>query len=174
MPVPGFWGFAWYLLHFQLLHPLPIYDWHPSSCCHSLESQNGWVCVCFKTVWALQVEFPENLAVSSAVPLPTAFYSQKLWGFIFQALEPQAVQSSLGLGLLDPKVSFLIFIHHMIMWDHLCLFCCHHCLSVQYHVSLPLHPISISLPILPIWMNVASLNPWLQDFHTAQCSDGSG
>ena len=35
-------------------------------------------------------------------------------------------------------------------------------------------PISMSLPLLPIWMNVASLNPWLLDFHTAWFSGGSG
>ena len=35
-------------------------------------------------------------------------------------------------------------------------------------------PISATLPLLPIYMNVASLNPWLLCFHTAQFSDGSG
>ena len=34
--------------------------------------------------------------------------------------------------------------------------------------------VSATLPLLPFWMNVASLNPWLSDFHTAQLSDGSG
>ena len=28
--------------------------------------------------------------------------------------------------------------------------------------------ISVSLPLLPIWVNVAPLNPWLLDFCTAQ------
>ena len=28
-------------------------------------------------------------------------------------------------------------------------------------------PVSTSLLLLPIWMNVASLNPWLLVFHTA-------
>ena len=44
-------------------------------------------------------------------PTPIDFYSQKLWGFIFPVLEPWAVQSGMGLGLLAPKVSLLIFIH---------------------------------------------------------------
>ena len=35
-------------------------------------------------------------------------------------------------------------------------------------------PASATLPLLPIWMSVASLNPWLSDFHTAQFSDSSG
>ena len=33
---------------------------------------------------------------------------------------------------------------------------------------------SMTLPLLPIWMNVASLNPWLSDFYTAGFSDNSG
>ena len=30
-----------------------------------------------------------------------------------------------------------------------------------------------SLPLLPVWMNVSSLTPWLSDFHTIQFSVGS-
>ena len=49
------------------------------------------------------MESLENPAISSATPTPTGFYSQKLWGFIFLALEPWAVQSSLGLGSVTPN-----------------------------------------------------------------------
>ena len=35
-------------------------------------------------------------------------------------------------------------------------------------------PISTTLPLLPAWVNVASLNPWLSDFHIIWFSDGSG
>ena len=31
-----------------------------------------------------------------------------------------------------------------------------------------------SLPLLPVWMNVSSLTPWLLDFHTVQFSVSSG
>ena len=31
----------------------------------------------------------------------------------------------------------------------------------------PLFPGSATALLLPVWMNVASLNPWLSDFHTA-------
>ena len=45
---------------------------------------------------------------------------------------------------------------------------------LSLHVTLcPLHPGSMTPPLLPIWMNVTSLNHWLSDFHTAQFSDGS-
>ena len=35
-------------------------------------------------------------------------------------------------------------------------------------------PVSMDLPLLPVWMNVASFNPWLSEFHTAWFSDYSG
>ena len=45
------------------------------------------------------------------------------------------------------------------------------CASLPLHASPPLQASSrssASLSLLPIWINVASLNPWLLDFHTAQ------
>ena len=30
------------------------------------------------------------------------------------------------------------------------------------------------LPLLPVWMNVSSLNPWLSDFHAVRVSGSSG
>ena len=102
---------------------------------------------------------------------PTGFYSQKLWGFILLELELWAVKSDLGLGSLTPKVSLPIFIHHTWMWDHLCLFCPCRCLSAPHCVSLPLCPVSVSLSLLPYWINVASLSPWLSDLHTVWFSD---
>ena len=40
-----------------------------------------------------------------------------------------------------------------------------HCLSMS-----PLHSTFLSLPLLPVWMNVSSLTPWLLDFHAVQFS----
>ena len=45
-----------------------------------------------------------------------------------------------------------------------------HCTATSH----PLHSGSLCLPFLPIWMNLASLNPWLLDFHTVQFSGSSG
>ena len=39
-------------------------------------------------------------------------------------------------------------------------------------VSSP--PGCLSPPLLPVWMNVSSLSPWLSDFHTVQFSISSG
>ena len=35
-------------------------------------------------------------------------------------------------------------------------------------------PSCSSLPLLPVWMNVSSLTPWLSDFHMVQLSVSSG
>ena len=40
---------------------------------------------------------------------------------------------------------------------------CHRLANTTLH---PLQPHSLSLPLLPVWVNMASLNPWLLDFHT--------
>ena len=37
----------------------------------------------------------------------------------------------------------------------------------------PLHPSCLSSPLLPVWMNVSSLTPWLSDFHTVRYSGSS-
>ena len=52
---------------------------------------------------------------------------------------------------------------------HKCGTICSTTATSQHHTVSPC--ISVTPPLLPIWMNVASLNPWLLDFHIAQCSD---
>ena len=53
MPLLGFWRFARQLPHFQSLHPFPVCNWHPPSCCSSAESQSGFVNVQeIKTSWS--------------------------------------------------------------------------------------------------------------------------
>ena len=88
MPLPGCWWLAQNSPSFQSLHPLPIWDWCPSSCCPSGGSQSWWVCISSRTVWALWMDSPEKPAVSSFTPTLTGFYSQKLWGFIPQRWNP--------------------------------------------------------------------------------------
>ena len=80
----------------------------------------------------------------------------------FPALEPWVAQS-----VLLPNC-FSQFICTQ-MWDH----------------QLPPHPSgtlvatlrcilsTMSLPLLPVWMNVSSLIPWSLDFHTVQFSGSS-
>ena len=87
----------------------------------------------------------------------TGFYSQKLWGLTFLALEPWAEWSGLGLGSLPPD-----FYLRFLSTTRGC---------GTAHVASP--SISASLPLLHVWMNVTSLIPWLSDFHTARFSDDS-
>ena len=51
--------------------------------------------------------------VSSTASIPTDFYSQKLQGPIFLALEPRVGGPGVGLGSLAPEIFLLIFIQHM-------------------------------------------------------------
>ena len=109
--LPGLWSFLWE----------EAVSWHPVAshfnfslyATDALLAESQRVCVSSKSMQALLDESPDSLAVYFAAPTPIDFYSQKLWGFIFLALEPWAVQSGLGLGPLTPKVSLSIFIHHM-------------------------------------------------------------
>ena len=106
MPLLGnFWGFPG-------SHPISSHFTHFP---YVIGAPPAAVMVVFPRVggFAYILGSPEKLAISSAVPTPTDFYSQKLWGFIFPVLEPWTVWSGLGLGSLAPKVSLLIFIHHM-------------------------------------------------------------
>ena len=83
-------------------------------------------------------------------------------------LEPWLVRSGLELGLLTPKVKPPNFysphmnVGPLILPLPLCATLC------------PLHPDCPSLPLLPIWMNVSSLIPWLSDFHTVRFCGSSG
>ena len=71
------------------------------------------------------------------------------------------LQSGLGLGSLASEVSLPIFVHHTWIWDRLFRCCATPCLLA-------------SPPFLPVWMNVASLNPCVKtsiqfDFDSSGC-----
>ena len=52
------------------------------------------------------------------------------------------------------------------MWDHL--------LHQPPPCCLSSPPCCLSPPLLPVWLNVSSLCPWLSDFHTVRFSGSSG
>ena len=52
----------------------------------------------------------------STVLIPAGFYSQKLWGLTFLALEPWAGGPGEGLTPVIPEISLLIFICCMWVW----------------------------------------------------------
>ena len=76
----------------------------------------------------------------------------------FPALEPWVAQS-----VLLPTCSSQFI--HMQMWDRpLCQLAGPP--ATTWSQSSP--------PLLPVWMNVSSLTPWLLDFHTVRFSGNSG
>ena len=99
-----------------------------------------------------------RLRVSSAATIPTGVFSQR-----FEALFSQA--RTLGCSVcLAPQLFLQIYPHT--------------------NVGPPSPPAAASpqvlsahcpsLPLLPVWMNISSLTPWLLDFHTVQFSGSSG
>ena len=97
-----------------------------------------------------------RLGVSPVTSILTMFQSE-VSSLYFPALEPWVVQS---MWLLTSSSWFIC----TQMWD-----CPLHqpCLK-----SSP--PSCPSLPLLPVWMNVSSLTPWLSVFHTVWFSVSSG
>ena len=90
--------------------------------------------------------FAGQRSVHWAIPAraPTGFYSQKLWGFIFLALEPWAGWSVLGLWSLLPRYpSWFFFLPHVDVGPPIPHFRAplHYCtslhLSTHLHVSTP-------------------------------------
>ena len=93
----------------------------------------------------LQGELLGTPEISSTDSVPTGVCRQKLWGLIFLTLEPWAVGSGVRLGLLAPKISLPVF-------------------YLPYMDVGTTH--FMSLPLLPVWMDVVSLIPQLSDFHS--------
>ena len=167
VPLPGFWRFAQHSSCATGTLPALVLVLNP---------RGGGSEEVITPKLALEAESPENLVISSVVPNPTGFYSQKLRGFIFLALEPWAVWSDLGLcGLTwgwDPLLPRYPSWFLSTTWK-----CgtAHSAASASPHcISSPLYSNSSSPPLLPTWMNVASLNHWLSYFHTVQFSGNSG
>ena len=90
---------------------------------------------------------------------PTEFYSQRFWGFSSPHWNPGLRGLSYS-QVVPPSLSACKC--GTIRWAS-----CH--LAVG-----PLHPSCLSPPLLPVWMKVSSLTPWLLDFHTVQFSGSSG
>ena len=98
---------------------------------------------------------------------PHRCFQSEVLGVYFPALEPW-VAWSVSL----PSCSYLFI--RMQMWD------------CPLHQPLPIPvlwwppccesspPGCPSPPLLPLWMNVSSLTPWLSDFHTVRFSGSSG
>ena len=94
---------------------------------------------------------PVRLGVSPFASTPKGAFSQRFWGFISLQWNPGLRGLSCSL-VVPPGLSAC------------------KCGTTQFascHLAAsPLRPGCPSLPLLPVWMNVSSLTPWLLDFHT--------
>ena len=92
-------------------------------------------------------------------PQPSQVFSVRGLRLYFPVLEPCIVQS-----VLLPSHSFQFTF--MQMWGHTVLQLLPHRRFSPSGCPSP--------PLLPVWINVSSLTPWLSDFHTVQFSVSSG
>ena len=106
----------------------------------------GWVCVCSRTLWVWEFLPPPEL--------PQVF---TLRGF--EALFPRA--GTLGCVVyLAPQLFLPV--------------CPHANVGLRGLPATAFHPGCQSAPLLPVWVNVSSLTPWLLGFYTVQFSSSSG
>ena len=90
---------------------------------------------------------------------PHRCFQSEAMRFYFPILEPWVVQS-----VLLPSHSFQFTF--MQMWGHTVLQLLPHRRFSPSGCPSP--------PLLPVWINVSSLTPWLSDFHTVRFSGSSG
>ena len=119
---------------------------------------DGWVCVHSRTLWVFPVNTPVRPGVSFTTATPTSFYHQRFWSCISPCW-------NLGLHSLS-HFPVVLPTTRKCGTTHPGPRCC-----LAAH---PLHPVCLSLPLLPVWMNASSLTPWLSDFHTVWFSGSSG
>ena len=118
-----------------------------------------WVCVHSRTLWVSPTNSSVRLGVfPAAASTPTGVFSQ--W---FEALFPHA--GTLGCAVCHP-------VHQLLPCQPAAA------LPTPLLQPPPCHKSSLSgspsPTLLPIWMNVSSLSPWLSDFHTVRFSVSSG
>ena len=137
--------------------PLPFF---PTSrlCPFRCWFPGGWACICSMMLWAPPMDSPVRLGVSPTAATPTGFYIQRFWGFISPCWNP-------GLQGLSPLQLFLpVYLHANVGPPGL------PATALPLVLSVPCCPF---LTLLPVWMNVSSLTPWLSDFHVVWFSVSS-
>ena len=125
-----------------------------------------------------------RLGVSSAAaPTPMDVFTQR-----FEALFPHAGALGCSVCFAPCHLSGLSMrkcgaagsaSHHLVGSARWSLACpirptVHHISGSGSVFPSPVCPGCPSAPLLPVWMNVSSLSPWLSNFHTVQFSVSSG
>ena len=138
---------------------------------------SGWACARSRPLWVSPKNSLLRLGVSPAgTSTPTGVFNQR-----FEALFP--CSGALGCAVCFTTLPFLpvylctnvgpqgllaaawpaVFHNLPPRWV---------CQPPPCHKASP--PGCPSPPLLPVWMNVSSLSPWLSDFHTVRFSGSSG
>ena len=132
----------------------PLWCWFPSV----------WACACSRPLWVSPTTSPVRLGVSpAAVSTPTGVFNQ--W---FEVLFPQA--GALGCAVCFAPPPFLpVYLCTNVGLQGLLAVALPAPFVPQSATSLGpaalpqvLHPHCLSLPLLPVWMNVYFLFPWCQ------------
>ena len=133
----------------------PFWCWFPG----------GWVCVRSRTLLVSPMNSPVRLGVSlAAASTPTGVFSQRLWGYISSSWDPGLCGLSCS-PVVPPSLCACKCGTARQCWTA-CFASC------QLAESSP--SCCLSLPFLPVWMNVSSLTLWLSDFDTVRFSVSSG
>ena len=147
------------ITHFQSLHPLPKCNWHPSSCCPGSTSQSGWVCICSRTMGPFKWTLLRDWQFLPLLKPPLGFTARSYQALFFWHWNPGLCGLVWGWDSLLPRCSSW-FLSTTREYGTACSFCCQsHCyclIATTPHCLCPGFP---SLPLLPIWMNISSLNP---------------
>ena len=135
----------------------PFWCWFPGGC----------ICVRSRTLWVSPMNCPMRLWVSPATTTSTGSFNHRFWGFISPLWNPGLCGLShspvVPLGLSACRCGTA--------YSTSCLLP----RSSSHHLAVsPLCPGHLSLSLLPVWMNVSSLTPWLSDFNTGRFSGSSG
>ena len=159
------------LAPFLVTSPLPVYNWHPSSCPSGC-SQSRWVYIHSRARRPFKPPLPKDQQFIPLPQPPPVFTASSYESSSFWCWNP-GLCGLAGAGIAHSQGIHPNFINHMWMWDcpvppviSLPLPHYHHTMSSQPQIPSP--------PLLPIWMNVASLHFWGLDFHTVQHSGSSG
>ena len=145
---------------FQSLSPLPTITLGPCGA----ESQVGW-CACFRPLWVSPMNSPVRSGVSpTATSTPMGVFSQRFVSFISLRWSP-------GLHSLPSSLLFfLVYLYANVgPWGLLAA-----AGPAPIHnppprcVRQPPPCLESCLLLLPVWMNVSCLSPWLSDFHTVR------
>ena len=138
---------------------------------------SGWACAQSGPLWVSPMNSPVRLGVSpAAAPPPTGSFRPR-----FEALFPRS--GALGCTVCFALPPFLpVYLQANVGPQGLPAAACsalfHNPPPHWVHQPTPCHesspPGCSSLPLLPIWVSVSPLSPWLSHFHTVQFSVSSG